>query len=159
MNRVISIGDRLVGDCQPCFIIAEAGVNHNGNMDLAFKLIEKAYEAGADAVKFQSFITEELIIPDAPKADYQKETTGNLGNQYEMLKSLELSFEQQLELKKYCEKLGIIYICTPYDHQSVNQLSAMNISTFKIASTDTNNFPLLRYIARQKRPVLLSTGM
>jgi N-acetylneuraminate synthase len=159
MNQTIKIGDRLVGDGQPCFIIAEAGVNHNGDLDLAYKLIDKAVEANADAVKFQSFITEELITPDAPKANYQVQTTGETGSQYKMLKSLELSAEDQAKLKTYCEKVEIIYICTPYENYSVDILDKIGVTAFKIASTDTTNIPFLRYIASKQRPVILSTGM
>jgi N-acetylneuraminate synthase len=128
-------------------------------MRLALRLIDVAAEAGADAVKFQSFVTEELITPEAPKADYQVETTGETGSQYKMLKSLELSADQQAELKAHCEHVDILYLCTPYEHTSVDMLDHMGIAAFKIASTDTTNIPFLRYIASKGRPVILSTGM
>lgn len=159
MSETITIDGRLVGKKQPCFIIAEAGVNHNGDITLAHKLIDSASSAGADAVKFQSFITEELITPDAPKADYQIETTGKSGSQYGMLKALELTAEQQAELKRHCDDVNIIYTCTPYEHTSIDLLDKIDIPVYKVASTDTTNIPFLRYMASKGRPIILSTGM
>ena len=159
MIQPVQISDRLVGPGQFCLIIAEAGVNHNGDMHLAHQLIDAASEAGADAVKFQSFVTEELITPEAPKAEYQVETTGEPGSQYKMLKGLELSADEQAELKAHCEQMGILYLCTPYENTSVGMLDRMGVVAFKIASTDTTNLPLLRYVASKGRPVILSTGM
>jgi N,N'-diacetyllegionaminate synthase len=153
------LGDRLVGRSAPVLIIAEAGVNHNGDVRLAHRLIDTAAEAGADAVKFQSFITEELITPEAPKADYQVETTGDPGSQYKMLKALELSADDQAKLKAHCEQVGILYLCTPYENVSVDILDRLDVAAFKIASTDTTNIPFLRYVASKGRPVLLATGM
>lgn len=159
MIQPVSINNRLIGTGQPCFIIAEAGVNHNGDMHIARCLINAAAEAGADAIKFQSFITEEIIINSAPKADYQVKTTGDSGSQFRMLKELELSADEQVMLKSYCEEKNIIYLCTPYENKSIDMLDNMGVAAFKIASTDTTNIPFLRYIARKGRPVLLSTGM
>lgn len=159
MIQPVHIGNRLVGPDQPCFIVAEAGVNHNGDMHLAHRLIDAAAEAGAGAVKFQSFITEELVTPEAPKAGYQVETTGEPGSQYKMLKALELSADQQAELKAHCEQTGILYLCTPYEKMSIDMLDRMGVAAFKIASTDTTNIPFLRYVAGKGRPVILSTGM
>lgn len=159
MMLSVKIKDRVIGKNQKCFVIAEAGVNHNGDVALAHKLVEVAASTGADAVKFQYFITEELITPNAPKAEYQVQTTKKPGSQYEMLKGLELSTHEQAELKEHCEELGILYLCTPYDNQSVDALDKMNVSAFKIASTDTTNLPFLRYVASKNRPVILSTGM
>lgn len=157
--KEVRINKRVIGVGHPCFVIAEAGVNHNGDTDLAHRLIDAAAEAGADAVKFQSFVTEELITPEAPKAGYQVETTGEPGSQYKMLKSLELGPDQQAELKAHCEQIGILYLCTPYENTSVDMLDRMGVAAFKIASTDTTNIPFLRYIANKGRPVILSTGM
>lgn len=159
MIQPVRISNRLVGPGRPCFIIAEAGVNHNGDMRLAHRLIDAAAKAGADAVKFQSFVTEELITPEAPKAGYQVETTGEPDSQYKMLKALELSADQQAELKAHCEQVGILYLCTPYENMSIDMLDRMDIAAFKIASTDTTNIPFLRYVASKGRPVILSTGM
>lgn len=141
-----------------CFIIAEAGVNHNGDIDIAKKLIDAAASAGADAVKFQSFKTENLVTKDAPKAEYQKEATGS-GNQYEMLKKLELSYEDHIILKKYCDEKGILFISTPFDFESVDLLEKLNIPLYKISSGDLTNIPLLRYIAKLNKPMIVSTGM
>ncbi|WP_242865963.1 N-acetylneuraminate synthase [Desnuesiella massiliensis] len=146
------------GDGKPCFIIAEAGVNHNGDINIAKKLVDAAFEAGVDAVKFQSFKAENLVTNKAPKADYQKETTGN-GNQYEMLKSLELSYEDHIVLKSYCEEKGILFISTPFDFESVDLLEKLNVPLYKISSGDLTNIPLLKYIAKLKRPMIISTGM
>ncbi|NJD05352.1 MAG: N-acetylneuraminate synthase [Methylococcaceae bacterium] len=157
--NAIHIAGRPVGSGRPCFVIAEAGVNHNGDMDLAFRLIDAAQEAGADAVKFQSFITEDLIVPSVRKADYQVSATGDGGGQYAMLKALELSFAQHRQLKDYCERAGIVYLCTPYDYRSADMLAEMGVAAYKVASTDTTNVPFLRYLGDKGLPVLLSTGM
>ena len=157
--KAVKIGDYRIGPGQPCFIIAEAGVNHNGDINLAHKLIDIALEAGVDAVKFQSYITEELITPDAPKADYQLQTTGNKDNQYSMLKSLELDFSQQMELKTHCDQSGIMFLSTPYEPYSVDLLDKMNVAGYKIASTDTTNTPFLKFVAEKGKPVILSSGM
>lgn len=158
MDQVV-LGDRSVGRNAPVLIIAEAGVNHNGDIRLAHRLIDAAAEAGADAVKFQSFVTEELLTPEAPKAEYQVETTGEPGSQYTMLKALELSADEQTELKSHCEEVGILYLCTPYEDTSVDMLDRMGVDAFKIASADITNIPFLRYIVSKRRPVILSTGM
>ncbi len=140
------------------FIIAEAGVNHNGDIDLAKKLVDAAIDAGADAVKFQSFKAEKLVTVNAQKADYQKNNTGN-GNQYEMLKKLELSYEQHVILKRYCEDKNILFLSTPFDFESVDLLEGLNIKIYKISSSDLNNLPFLRYIAKLNKPMIVSTGM
>jgi N,N'-diacetyllegionaminate synthase len=156
--RKVKIGNRLVGPDEAVFVIAEAGVNHNGDMAIARDLIRAAAKVGADAVKFQSFVTEDLIMPDAPKADYQVVTTGEPGGQYSMLKALELNSDQQAELKAYCHEIGILYLCTPYEITSVDALDGLDVAAFKIASTDTTNIPFLRYVGKKQRPVILSTG-
>lgn len=157
--KSVEIGGRAIGPGYPCFVIAEAGVNHNGDMKLAKELVDKAAEAGADAVKFQSFITEELITPDAMKAGYQVESTGEGGSQYDMLKALELSAADHAELKAHCDERRIIYLCTPYERASVDMLHELGVTAFKVASTDTTNVPFLAYMAAKGRPVILSTGM
>ncbi|WP_035379031.1 N-acetylneuraminate synthase [Fervidicella metallireducens] len=141
-----------------CFIIAEAGVNHNGNLEIAKKLIDVAKEAGVDAVKFQTFKSENLVTKDAPKANYQVNTTGS-GTQYEMLKKLELSFEDHVILKKYAEEKGLIFISTPFDFESVDLLENLGVDLYKISSGDLTNIPLLRYIAKFNKPMIVSTGM
>ena len=159
MATTITIGERVIGPGKPVFIIAEAGVNHNGSLVMAKQLVDAAVKAGADAVKFQSFVTEEIITPDAPKAAYQVETTGEAGSQYEMLKGLELGADEQTELRAHCEQSGILYLCTPYENTSIDMLDRMGVDAFKIASADITNIPFLRYIASKGRPVILSTGM
>lgn len=159
MVEVVRIGGRVVGGEAPVLVIAEAGVNHNGDVRLAHRLIDAAVAAGADAVKFQAFVTEELITPDAPKAVYQVHTTGQPGSQYGMLKSLELTGEEQASLKAHCDDAGILYLCAPYENASVDMLDRLQVAAFKIASTDTTNIPFLRHVASKGRPVLLSTGM
>lgn len=159
MINNVQIGKFQIGEGNPCFIIAEAGVNHNGNMKLAHNLIDAAAEAGVDAIKFQSFVTEDFVTPEAQKARYQVETTGQNGGQFAMLKSLELSKDQQKELKTHCDETGILYLCTPYEEKSADLLEEIGVAAYKIASTDTANIPFLRYIARKDIPVILSTGM
>ncbi len=159
MIKPVEIKDFMIGPGNPCFIIAEAGVNHNGDMKLAHKLIDATAKAGVDAVKFQSFVTEDIVTPEAQKARYQVETTGQNGGQFAMLKSLELSKDQQKELKTHCDEAGILYLCTPYEERSADLLEAIGVSAYKIASTDTTNIPFLRYLARKDIPVILSTGM
>lgn len=141
-----------------CFIIAEAGVNHNGNIDVAKKLVDVAYEAGVDAIKFQTFKAENLVTRNAPKAEYQKQTTGS-GNQYEMLKKLELSYEDHVLLQKYCKERGIMFISTPFDFESVDLLKKLDIPLYKVGSGDLTNIPLLKYIAKLNKHMIISTGM
>jgi len=141
-----------------CFIIAEAGVNHNGDINIAKKLVDKAKEAGVDAIKFQTFRAENLVTKEAPKAEYQKETTGD-GSQFEMLKKLELSLEDHIILKKYCEEKGIMFISTPFDYESVDLLEKTDVLLYKVSSGDLTNLPLLSYIANKNKPIILSTGM
>lgn len=153
------IAGRNVGGEAPCYVIAEAGVNHNGDLRLAKSLIDQAQRAGADAVKFQSFITEELVTTRAPKAAYQKETTALNESQLAMLKKLELSFAQQKELKQYADQLGITFLSTPFDAKSLDFLKALGVSAIKISSTDLTNVPFLQQAAALRLPILLSTGM
>lgn len=159
MISPVKIGNHSVGPGHPCLVIAEAGVNHNGDMRLAHQLIDAAVIARADAVKFQSFVSEELVTSETPKAEYQKKTTSGTNSQYEMLKALELTAENQAELKEHCTEKQILYLCTPYEKSSADILEKIDIAAFKIASTDTTNIPFLKYIAGKGRPVILSTGM
>lgn len=156
--KKIRIGNKLIGEGEPCFIIAEAGVNHNGDIKLAKKLIDVAKETGADAVKFQSFKAESVVVKDAQKAGYQKETTGE-GSQYEMIKSLELSKEEFGELAEYARKKDIMFLSSPFDKESVDLLHELDVPAFKIGSGEITNFPLLRYVAKKGKPIILSTGM
>lgn len=141
------------------FIIAEAGVNHNGSIELAKKLIDIALEAGADAVKFQTFKTENVVSGCAPKAEYQQKTTSKDETQFEMIKKLELSFSDFNELKAYCDNKGIIFLSTPFDLDSARFLKEIGLEIFKIPSGEITNYLLLREIGSYRKKVILSTGM
>lgn len=141
------------------FIIAEAGDNHNGSFELALKLVDKAVEAGADCVKFQTFITENVISKFAEKAEYQKENTGEEETQFEMVKKLELSFEQFREIQAYCKKRGILFLSTPFDLESIEFLEEIDIPFWKIPSGEITNLPYLEKIAQTRKKIVLSTGM
>lgn len=141
------------------FIIAEAGPNHNGDFETALRLVDAAKRAGVDCVKFQTFVSEELISKRAEKAEYQKKTTGADESQYEMLKKLELSFDQFRELKKYCEETGIMFLSTPFDIPSIHFLQELDIAFWKIPSGEITNFPYLVEIAKTHKDVVMSTGM
>ena len=141
------------------FIIAEAGVNHNGSVDLAKKLIDVASISGADAVKFQTFKAENLVSKNAQKADYQKQTTDALESQFDMIKKLELDVETHKELIAYCQEKDIMFLSTPFDHESINLLSDLGLDIFKIPSGEITNLPYLRHIGSLGKKVVLSTGM
>ena len=157
--REIKIGDKMVGEGESCFIIAEAGVNHNGDINLAKRLIDIAKEAGADAVKFQTFKAKELVTADAGKAQYQKETTDAKESQFEMLRKLELTESDFEELFNYAQKKGVISLSSPFDKRSVDLLDRLGVPAFKIPSGEITDFPLLRHIATKGKPIILSTGM
>jgi N-acetylneuraminate synthase len=140
------------------FIIAEAGVNHNGNIDLAYKLIDAAKEAGADAVKFQTFKSEKIISKKAEMADYQKKNTGKEESQIEMIKRLELTYNDFSDLKNYCDKKDILFLSTAFDCESIDFIDNL-VPMFKIPSGEINNFPYLEKIAKKNKPIILSTGM
>lgn len=154
-----AIGDRRVGDGAPAFIVAEAGVNHNGDPALARRLIDHAVEAGVDAVKFQTFMSERLVSGRAPKAAYQLETTGGGEGQREMLARLELSPDQYGELKAYCAERGVLFFSSPFDETSVDALDALGVALFKVPSGEVTNHGFLRHVASKGKPVILSTGM
>ncbi|WP_440682497.1 N-acetylneuraminate synthase [Cysteiniphilum halobium] len=141
------------------FIIAEAGVNHNGSIGLAKKLIDVASDAGADAVKFQTFKAEKLVSKQAQKADYQKRTTEAQESQYDMIKRLELDQSAHLELMNYCKEKSIMFLSTPFDHESIRLLVNMGLEVFKIPSGEITNLPYLRAIGGLNKKVVLSTGM
>jgi len=141
------------------FIIAEAGVNHNGSLNIAKKLINEAKAAGANAVKFQTFKAEEIVSRFAPKAKYQKKTTDKKESQLEMLRKLELSDIEHAELIKHCRKKGIVFLSTPFDLGSIDLLKHFHLAIFKIPSGDITNLPYLRKIGALKKKVILSTGM
>ncbi len=140
-------------------IIAEAGVNHNGDLGLALDLIRAASDAGADAVKFQTFRADDLVTTDTEKADYQKQNTDSQESQYEMLKRLELSQQDHHVLIDACREHGIIFLSTGFDTASLEFLESLNIPIYKIPSGELTNLPLLRQVASFKKPIILSTGM
>jgi len=141
------------------FIIAEAGVNHNGSIELAKKLIDIAVEAGVDAVKFQTFKAEKLVFKNAQKAEYQKETTDAKESQFEMIKKLELDVDTHYELIRYCNNKNIMFLSTPFDLDSIDLLDKLELPIFKIPSGEITNLPYLRKIGALKKQVILSTGM
>lgn len=141
------------------YIIAEAGVNHNGDINLAKEMIRKAKEAGADAVKFQTFISEELVSSNVQKAEYQKNNTGENESQLEMLKKLELPFYDFILLNNYAKEIGIDFLSTPFDFKSIDFLISLNLPYIKVPSGEITNKPYLRKISKSNIPVILSTGM
>jgi len=142
------------------FIIAEAGVNHNGSIELAKKLIDVASQAGADAVKFQTFKAEKLVSKNAVKADYQKENMNESDDsQFNMLRKLELDVNTHKELMHYCDAKGIMFLSTPFDHESIEMLNTLGLEIFKIPSGEITNLPYLRDIGSLQKKVILSTGM
>lgn len=157
MNK-IKIGNKLVGENEPVFIIAEAGINHNGSLEIAKKLVKIASKAGADAVKFQTFFTDKLVTKNAPKAYHQK-TSCIKESQYEMLKKLELTKKDHQKLMSYANKFGIIFLSTPYDQESADFLEELGVHAFKIASSSLTSIPFIKHIARKKKPIIISTGM
>lgn len=141
------------------YIIAEAGDNHNGDMDLAYKLIDVAKIAGADCVKFQTFKTERIVSKSAEMAEYQKQNTGIEESQFDMIKKLELSYEQFIALKKYCDSIGIQFLSTPFDLDSIDFLASLDLPLWKIPSGEITNLPYLEKIARTGKKIIMSTGM
>ena len=141
------------------FIIAEAGVNHNGSSDIAKELIDAAVKAGADAVKFQTFKAANLVSKTAQKADYQKQTTDVEESQFEMIQKLELDVDTHKELISYCKHKNILFLSTPFDHESIELLHKLGLEVFKIPSGEITNLPYLRHIGSLNKRVILSTGM
>lgn len=141
------------------FIIAEAGVNHNGSFELAKQLVDKAVWAGADCIKFQTFNSKNLVSKNAQKAEYQKKTTDSSESQLDMLKKLELSKEQFVELRDYCNQKGIMFLSTPFDLESIDFLASIGLKTWKVPSGEITNYPFLRAIGKRKESVIMSTGM
>lgn len=151
--RALAVGNRV-------FVIAEAGVNHNGSLELALRLVDAAAQAGADAVKFQTFRADSLVSKSAPKARYQVETTGEGETQHEMIRKLELDEAAHVALIGRCKAVGIEFLSTPFDRESLEMLAAkFDISRIKLSSGDITNAPLLLQAARTGKPVILSTGM
>ena len=157
MNR-INIHNRVIGKDSPCFIIAEAGVNHNGNLNTAIKMVDAAKEAGVDAIKFQTFKAKELVTETASLAPYQRVGTA-AKSQYELLRSLELKQSDFERLFEYCKRKRIIFLSTPFDYPSAHFLFNLNVPAFKLSSGEITNIPFLRKLAKFAKPMILSTGM
>lgn len=155
----VTLGKKIVGSDSPCYIIAEAGINHNGEIRLAKKLVKASAKAGADAVKFQTFSTASIASKNARKAPYQKKTSNAAETQYEMLKRLELSRDAFCTLADYAAGCGIEFLSSPFDLESADFLDSIGIAAFKIPSGELTNMPLLEKIGGFKKPVILSTGM
>ena len=147
-----------VGPSYPPFFIAEAGVNHNGDLEMAKELVDVAAQAGADAVKFQTFSADRLVTTDASKAEYQTETTGE-GSQYEMLKRYELDRKAHETLFDYCKQKDITFLSTPFDRESATMLKELGVSAIKLGSGELNNIPLIKHVAEFEIPMIVSTGM
>lgn len=158
-NQKIMIKNHIIDEKSPAFIIAEAGVNHNGNINLAKEMVDAAYEAGVDAVKFQAFKTRHLILNNIQKAPYQRDTSGGEESQYDMLKKLEVNFAWNMEIKQYCEKKNIIFLTTPFEEESLKEVNDLNVPAIKIAATDLTNIQYLRKVAKLQKPIILSAGM
>jgi N-acetylneuraminate synthase/N,N'-diacetyllegionaminate synthase len=152
----VCIGNRSAGPSEPVYIIAEAGVNHNGKFDLAIKLVELAKRAGADAVKFQVFTAENLVISNAPTASYQKEQ--GLNDQRDMLRQLELTRQEFVDLAHYCREVGIEFLATPFSISDLDFLVELEVSAIKLASPDMVNYPLLERAIASNLPVIASSG-
>jgi len=152
-----TIGNKSVSPDSEVFIIAEIGVNHNGSVNIAKQLIEHAKDAGADAVKFQTYETGSLVSDSTELADYQKK--GHFHNQKEMLQKYQLNKSEFKELKEYCDSLDILFLSTPFDLKSVEYLEEIGVDAYKVGSGDLTNFPLIEKIIFSNKPLIISTGM
>jgi N-acetylneuraminate synthase/N,N'-diacetyllegionaminate synthase len=141
------------------YIIAEAGVNHNGSLDMALQLADKAKEIGADCVKYQTFKAEQIVTNASPKANYQMQVTDQKESQFEMLKKLELQKEDFAKIKEHCAKIGIEFLSTPYNPEDADLLNSLGVRAFKIASGQTVETPFLKYVAAFKKQMIISSGM
>lgn len=146
-------------DAKPCYIIAEIGVNHNGSLDLARRLIDAAVTSRADAVKFQTFRADDLVTRKAAKADYQIANTENADSQYSMLQALELTEAQFAELRDYCGQVGIEFLSTPFSEAAVDLLERVGVTAYKVSSGDLTHLPMLAHMGRKGLPIILSSGM
>lgn len=155
---VIRLGRKTIGDARPCFLIAEAGVNHDGRLDLALRLVDDAAAAGADAVKFQTFRADALAAASAPQAAYQRRGAA-ARSQRDMLRRLEMNEAAHRALIARCRKRGILFLSTPFDEESADLLERLGVPAFKMPSGELTNLPFLEHVARKGRPMLVSTGM
>lgn len=156
---IVSIARHRIGPGNPCFVIAEAGVNHNGNLDTALQLVDAAAEAGADCVKFQTFTAGELATIHADTAEYHKKNTGRIESQYEVLKRLELPREFYQKILAHCAARGILFLSAPFSIPDADFLETLEVPAYKIPSGELTNLPYLRHIAKKGRPMIVSTGM
>jgi len=156
--KKIKIGNRSIGEGYPCFIIAEAGVNHNGQLSMAKKLVDAAVAAGVDAVKFQTFKAEGVVTDDVDVASYVKKNIGKNLKQQEMIKKLELTYEEFKILKRYCDSKKILFLSTPHSFDAIDFLEDL-VPMYKFGSGDLLNIPALQYAARKGKPMILGTGM
>ena len=154
----VKLGNEYIGDGEKTFIIAEIGVNHNGDIELAKRMIKKASQTGADAVKFQTFVAENIISVNAKKAKYQEKNSKE-SSQFEMVKNLELTKKDFIELSKYAESKNILFLSSPFDIKSVDLLDDIGVPGFKIGSGEINNFELIKHIENKDKPLIISTGM
>lgn len=150
----VQIGQRKIGEGQRPFVIAEAGINHEGEFKKAIQLVDAAVSAGADCVKFQCHITEAEMVPTDMKP-------GKISDErlWDIIKRCELTEEEERQIKSYCEAKGILYLCTPFSREAADRLESMGVLAYKIGSGECNNYPLVEHIARKRKPILLSTGM
>lgn len=150
----IELGSRFIGDDEPPFVIAEVGINHEGEFEKAVALVDAAVGAGADCVKFQSHITEAEMIPTDMKP-------GKISDErlWDIIKRCELTADEEVAVKRYCDQKGILYLCTPFSREAADRLEAIGVVGFKIGSGECNNLPLIRHVARKGRPMIVSTGM
>jgi N-acetylneuraminate synthase len=155
----IEIAGRAIGDGHPCFVIAEAGVNHNGDPRLARELVRVAAEAGADAVKFQTFAAERLATAAAPKASYQVARTERDESAQAMLRRLELDRDEHVQLIADCKSAGVMFLSSAFDEGSADMLDELGVDAFKVPSGEITNLAYLRHVAAKKRPLIVSTGM
>ena len=158
-TQPVLVDDQRIGPGEPCFVIAEAGVNHNGDLTIAHRLVEEAAAAGANAVKFQTFKTERLVTADAPTANYQKRTTAGIASQFELLKSLELTREMHAELIAHCKTRNLIFLSSPFEEESADELIELEVKALKIPSGELTNLPFLQHVASKQVTVIISTGM
>jgi len=159
MVTPVAIGSRLIGGEAPCFVIAEAGVNHNGDVQLALDMIDAATACGADAVKFQTFCADSLVTSKAPKASYQRGHTNDSETQYEILKRLELDADAHRRLVERCCARGIMFMSSAFDEGSIDLLDELGVAVYKVPSGEIDNSPYLTHVAGKGKPIILSTGM
>ncbi len=158
-TEALKIGSAVIGPGHPCFIIAEAGVNHNGSLDEALRLVDAAATCGADAVKFQTFSVHDMVTGSAPKASYQVDENGGMESQRAMLQRLTLSREDHVVLMERCCEKEIMFLSSPFDTRSADLLAGLGVAAFKVPSGELTNLPLLSYLAGLGKPLIISTGM